>query len=123
MQTTRRHEAGEEMCTFVVIQTVKSDFSSQARSACRAEQATDRPEAQAAAAGWNLGVFHSALAARGLRAGISQSKGWSLPWSCQTPSGSRAAAPAPGALPGQAGREAQQLQFRKIHQAQAEVTT
>lgn len=77
-QTARCHEAGEEKCKFVVIQTEKSDFSSRARPACRAELATNTAEAQAAAAGWNLGVFPSALAARGFSAGISQFKGRSL---------------------------------------------
>lgn len=132
MQSARRHEPGKAMCKFVVIQTVKSDFSSRARPACRAELATNRPEAQAAAAGWNLGIFHSALQpeARGFSAGISQSKGRSVSCrerSCQTPSGSRAGTgqwPQPQEpFPGQAGREAQQLHFGKSHQAQVEVTT
>lgn len=109
-ESARSHKPGEEMCKFAVIQTVKSEFSSQARPACRAELATNRPEAQAAAAGWSLGIFHSALAARGQRVqcwnqAVQRSvQGVELPNALGLQGRHRAAATAPGALP-RAGRK------------------
>lgn len=129
MQPARSHEPGDETCEFAVIQTVKSDFSSRARPACRAELATNRPEAQAAAAGWNLGIFHSALAARGRRVqcwnqAVQRSvQGVELPNALRL-QGRQGHWPQPQEpFPGQAGREAQQLHFGKSHQAQVEITT
>lgn len=109
----RYHEPGKETCKFVVIQTVKSGFSSPARPACRAELATNRPEAQAAAAGWNLGIFHSALAGRGRRVqcwnqavqrSVRALQEAELPNALGLQGRHWAAATAPGALP-RAGRK------------------
>lgn len=135
MHSARCHNTSEEMRKFVVIQTVKSDFSSQSAELNwqKKKKKTDQRHRQHCRL--KFGYFSLCTWSQRPEGAVLESASPKVgpvlqrtrEWSCQTPLGSRAGTgrqPQPQEpFPGQAGREAQQLHFGKSHQAQVEVTT